>query len=105
MIVREWRAVASKANAETYIRYFDQKVVPALNTLDGSRGAWLMHRDDDGDVELVALTLWQSRDSIRAFAGPDIGRAHVEPEAQAVLARFDDFVTHYELDLRIDRPA
>ncbi len=105
MIVREWRAVATKPNAELYVRYFEQKVVPSLNKLDGSRGAWLMRRESDGGIELVALTLWQSRESIKAFAGPDIGRAHVEPEAQAVLTRFDDFAIHYELDLRIERPA
>jgi heme-degrading monooxygenase HmoA len=105
MIVREWRAVATKPNAELYSRYFDQKVVPSLNNLNGSRGAWLMHRETDRGVELVALTLWQSRDSIKAFAGADIGKAHVEPEAQAVLVQFDDFANHYELDLRIEHPA
>lgn len=97
MIVRRWRAVATKANAEIYIRYFKQKVVPTLSKLDGSRGAWVMHRDTEGDVELVVLTLWESRDSIKAFAGADIGRAHVEPEARAVLAKFDDFADHYEV--------
>ena len=36
-------------------------------------------------------------DAIRRFAGEDAERAVVEPEAQAVLAEYDDFVRHYEV--------
>ena len=43
------------------------------------------------------LTLWESLDSIAAFAGNDIATAIVEPEARAVLADFDDFAGHYEV--------
>jgi heme-degrading monooxygenase HmoA len=105
MIVREWRALATKPNAEAYIHFFGQTVVPILKTVAGNRGAWLMHRDVADGVELVALTLWESHDAIRAFGGADITRARVEPEAQALFIRFDDTVSLYELDLRIDRPA
>ena len=105
MIVREWRALASKADAPAYITFFGETVVPILETVAGNRGAWLMHRDVAEGVELVALTLWESRDAIRAFGGSDITRARVEPEAQALFIRFDDTVSLYELDLRIERPA
>jgi heme-degrading monooxygenase HmoA len=105
MIVREWRALATKANAQAYIHFFGQTVVPILKTVEGNRGAWLMHRDVEAGVEIVALTLWESRDAIRAFGGADITRARVEPEAQALFIRFDDTVSLYEADLRIERPA
>jgi heme-degrading monooxygenase HmoA len=105
MIVREWRALASTANAPAYIRFFGETVVPILRTVPGNRGAWLMHREGTDGVELVALTLWESCEAIRAFGGDDITRARVEPEAQALFIRFDDTVSLYELDLRIDRPA
>jgi hypothetical protein len=64
-----------------------------------------MHRDVEEGVEVVALTLWESRDAIQAFGGADITRARVEPEAQALFIRFDDTVSLYEADLRIERPA
>ena len=57
MIVREWRALATKANAQTYIHFFGQTVVPILKSVTGNRGAWLIHRDLDEGVEVVALTL------------------------------------------------
>ena len=40
---------------------------------------------------------WESLDAIRAFAGEDIDLAVVEPEARAVLSRFDSRVRHVEL--------
>jgi heme-degrading monooxygenase HmoA len=97
MIARTWRGRATAANAPAYVKHFTETVVPQLEALPGHRGAWLMQRDRDGEVELVATTLWESRAAIEAFAGHDIGRAHVEPQARAVLSSFDDFAEHYEV--------
>ena len=97
MIARTWRGRATAANASVYVRHFTETVVPQLKALPGHCGAWLMQRPLDGEVELVALTLWESRAAIEAFAGEDISRAHVEPQARAVLASFDDFADHYEV--------
>ena len=105
MIVREWRALATRDNAQAYIKFFGQTVVPILKTVDGNRGARLMHREVEDGVELVAMTLWESPDAIRAFSGNDPTKARVEPEARALFIRFDDTVLLYELDLRIDFPA
>src|SRR6478735_4443811 len=90
MIARTWRGRATAANAPAYVKHFTETVIPQLKALPGHRGAYLLQRELDGEVDLVALTLWESRASIEAFAGQDIGRAHVEPQARAVLASFDD---------------
>jgi len=44
-----------------------------------------------------AQTLNGYQASIRAFAGEHVERAVVEPEAAAVLTRFDQEVRHYEV--------
>jgi len=43
------------------------------------------------------MTKWDSMAAIEAFAGPDPEKALVEPEARAVLASFDEVVTHHEI--------
>jgi hypothetical protein len=48
-------------------------------------------------VEFLALTLWDSIETIKGFAGPNPGMAMVEPEARAVLSAFDDFARHYDV--------
>ena len=98
MIARIWRGrAATAANADAYSRHVTKTVFPSLTELAGHRGAWLLRREVDGRTEFLALTLWESRQAIEAFAGRDIGKAVVEPEARAVLAEFDDFASHYEV--------
>ena len=97
MIMRTWRGQAVGTNADAYARHFSHTVSVSLKTMSGHRGAWLLRREADGQTEFLALTLWQTRQAIEAFAGRDIDKAIVEPEAQAVLSSFDDFARHYEV--------
>jgi hypothetical protein len=101
MIARLWRGrCKGTANADSYARHVTGTVFPSLKGMDGHRGAWLLRREVDGSTEFIALTLWQSRQSIEAFTGPDISKSVVEPEARAVLSAFDDFATHYDVAFR-----
>jgi heme-degrading monooxygenase HmoA len=97
MIVRIWRGQATIENADAYYRHVTGTVFPALAGIRGHRGAYLLRRETDGRVEFLALTLWESMEAVRQFAGEDIENAVVEPEARAVLAEFDTFARHYEV--------
>jgi heme-degrading monooxygenase HmoA len=97
MIVRMWRGQAVAANADAYEHFVTTKVFAALPAIEGHRGAYLLKRAIGGEVEFIAVTLWDSLDAIRRFAGDAIDRAVVEPEARAVLSSFDDVVRHFEL--------
>src|SRR5437879_5083411 len=97
MIARLWRGQANSGNADAYARHFSHTVTTSLKTMAGHRGAWLLRRETDGHTEFLAMTLWESRQAIQAFTGPDIDKAIVEPEARAVLSDFDDFARHYEV--------
>lgn len=97
MIARTWRGRASTANAPAYAGHFTKNVAPELKRLPGNRGAWLLQRSTGTETEFAAITLWDSREAIRTFAGEDIAKAHVEPRARAVLSSFDEFADHYEV--------
>jgi heme-degrading monooxygenase HmoA len=97
MIARIWRGEATVADAPAYVSHATETVFPSLKAMAGHRGAWLLQREVGGRTEFLAVTLWQSRQAIEAFTGPDIDKAVVEPEARAVLANFDDFARHYEV--------
>jgi heme-degrading monooxygenase HmoA len=71
--------------------------VPELRQVPGFVGADLSQRALGNKVEYLVLTKWHSMDSIRGFAGSDIGKAVVEPGAVAALVDFDDRVSHYEV--------
>lgn len=97
MIARTWRGRAAAAKASDYHRHFTREVVPNLKRIAGHKGAYLLRREVDGEVEFLAVTLWDSIETIRKFSGPDPQVAHVEPEGRAALSDFDEFACHYEM--------
>ena len=99
MIVRRWRATAEVGKACLYRDHLERSVLPQLRALPGFLGVTLMQAARGGEVELVVESRWQSMEAVHAFAGPAPDQAVVEPAARAVLAGFDDFVTHYDVVL------
>jgi mannose-6-phosphate isomerase-like protein (cupin superfamily) len=98
MIARRWTARAKGSDqADAYVAHFERRVRPQLGSTDGFLGATLERIQHDDEVEIVVVTRWESMDAIRAFAGEDADLAVVEPEARAVLSRFDSRVRHVEL--------
>jgi heme-degrading monooxygenase HmoA len=97
MIARTWRGTATAAKADAYYRHFTTAVAPHLKEIEGHRGAYLLQRDIDGQVEFVAVTMWDSIQTIKKFAGPKPEIAIVEREGRAALSAFDNFATHYEV--------
>jgi heme-degrading monooxygenase HmoA len=96
-IARLWSGRADPANAEAYPRHFRENVLPALDEVPGFLGALLMRREVEGAIEYTVLTRWVSMDSIRRFAGDDVEKAVVEPEAVAALISYDKTVRHCEI--------
>lgn len=97
MIVRTWcgRALARKAG--DYYHHFTTEVVRNLNASPGNKGAYLLQRDLNGEVEFLAVTLWDSIETIKQFSGDDPDVAHIEPEGRAALAVFDEFARNYRV--------
>ena len=97
MIVRQWRAWASYANADQYEQHFREQVLPHLKESDGFVRAHVLRRDNYGVIEIVVQTWFESLDAIRAFAGEQFSRAVVAPEAKEMLTRYDERCVHFEL--------
>jgi uncharacterized protein len=102
MVLRMWKARSTVENEHEYVEHATRKVFPALRSIEGHRGAYLLRRAVDGAIEFVVLTLWESMAAVRRFAGVKPEKAVVEPEAQAVLTAFDESVTHFEVVHRSD---
>lgn len=97
MIARTWRGETIPANADRYLQFFNKKVFPSLKAIAGHRGAYVLRRDAGSIVEFMVVTLWDSMQAIREFAGQNPEAAVVEPEARAILSDFDAHVRHFEV--------
>lgn len=97
MIARIWRGRTTAGKAGAYHRHFTMEVVQNPGRLSGCKGAYLRRRAVDGGVEFLAVTLWDSIETIKAFAGVDPEAAHIEPEGRAALSDFHAFARNCEI--------
>ena len=102
MIARMWRGFAIPERADDYIKHLQQSVVPELCQINGFRGIYLLRRESSDDVEFVVLTLWDSMDAIRKFAGENPKVAVVAPTAQVLFREYYVEVKHFEIVLNLE---
>jgi heme-degrading monooxygenase HmoA len=94
-IARQWSARTTAELAPAYAEYLKAHVIPQLRAIDGYRGATLLQRAADGQVEVQVVTWWASLDAIRAFSGSDEEAAVVTDRAAALLGDFDARARHF----------
>ena len=97
MIARMWRGSAIPEKANDYEEHLQRSVLPELHRIDGFRGVYLLRQDLPDEVEFVVLTLWESMEAIRKFAGENPEAAVVAPAAQILFREYDLMVKHYEI--------
>jgi heme-degrading monooxygenase HmoA len=97
MIARTWHGVVPESKADAYDGYLRRTGVPDLQATPGNRGVYVLRRVQEGEAHFLLISLWESLDAIRAFAGDDIERARYYPEDEAFLVELEPHVTHYEV--------
>lgn len=95
MICRYWRGWAVEEKAGAFEDLLRKKVLPDIK-VKGYRGAYVMHREMAGTVEIATLTLWDSIEAVKEFAGENYQTAVVSAETRALLTNFDKVCVHYE---------
>jgi heme-degrading monooxygenase HmoA len=97
MIARMWRGAVRRDDADAYADYIANTGMIEYRSTPGNRGAWMLRRDDGDRAEIITFSLWDSRESIKAFAGDNIDQAVFYPEDARYLVEGDPTVRHYEV--------
>jgi antibiotic biosynthesis monooxygenase (ABM) superfamily enzyme len=105
MICRLWRGWTAPENAGAYERIVRREVIPGIEArcIPGFRHIDLMRRDLGSEVEFQTLMWFDSLDAIKAFMGENYAVSHVPAAARAVLSRFDERASHFEVLDRRDQ--
>ncbi len=98
-VMRRWTARTAKAQLPKYLEHFSKNVLPELRRVHGYLGAIVFLRRLEREIEIVVETNWDSLESVRNFAGPDLEAAVVAPVAAALLTGFDRRALHSEIVL------
>jgi heme-degrading monooxygenase HmoA len=97
MIARIWKGVVRREDGDVYADYIRDTGFREYAETAGNRGAWMLRSDRGQRTEFITFSLWESVQSIRAFAGEDIEAAVYYPEDERYLVDRDATVSHYEV--------
>jgi hypothetical protein len=107
MILRIWRGWTTPQNADRYEELIRATIFRGIlaRNIAGLEVLELFRRQMEAEAEFMTLMRLASWDAVKAFAGPNWEVSVVPAAARAVLARFDEKATHYELRVGQGAPA
>ncbi len=105
MIARSWAGATRAEDGDAYLEYLHRTGLAEYRTTPGNRGVLALRRVAGDRAEFLLLTLWDSEEAIRRFAGDDIARAVFYPEDERYLVARDERVRHYEVVFRSEDGA
>lgn len=97
MIARAWHGITPTAKADEYLHLMRTVAVHDYQAIPGNRGVYVMRRVEGEIAHFLLLTLWDSADAIRQFAGEDMERAKYYDFDPDYLLELESTVTHYEV--------
>lgn len=102
MIARIWRGRTSAGKADAYHRYLEATGLQEYRSTEGNRGVFVFRRIEDDVAEFLLVSLWDSLQAVKNFAGQDHERAVYYPEDDEYLLEREHTVSHYEV---LDAPS
>lgn len=99
MIARTWHGAVNGADADSYYQYLLETGLADYRRTPGNRGVSVLRRQDGDVVHFLLITLWDSMEAIRSFAGDDVERARYYAEDERYLLELEPTVTHYDVAL------
>ena len=97
MIARIWHGVTAAAKSDEYLDYLNQTGVPDYRATEGNRGVYVLRRIEGEWAHFLTVSLWESIDEIKGFAGSDPEKARYYPKDEEYLLDFEPTVVHYEV--------
>lgn len=96
MITRLWRGWTAPGDADAYEGFLLGELFPSMRSIPGFLGADVLRRAEGDEVAFVTLTRFESLEAIRAFAGDEYDTPVIEPQAKALLSRYDERALHFD---------
>jgi heme-degrading monooxygenase HmoA len=97
MIMRVWRGITPKGQADAYLEHLQQTALPALAEQKGQRGTWVLRRVQGEQCEFQVLSLWASKKDLRAFTGDKPEQSVYYDEDDKYLLAMEPLVRLYDV--------
>ena len=97
MIIRLWHGRTAKETYEEYTQFMMERAAPDYASIDGNLGCYFLRRLDADAAHFLLVTLWESIEAVKAFAGPDPQIAKYYPEDDELLLEKEPTSQLYEV--------
>jgi len=97
VIARIWKGAVRADDADAYLEYLETTGFAEYRGTPGNRGLFALRRIVGDRCEYLLLTLWDSMDAVKGFAGEDVETAVFYPEDDRFLVDRDLTSSHYDV--------
>jgi heme-degrading monooxygenase HmoA len=97
MIARIWHGAVPLEKAEQYLTLMRTVAIPDYERIPGNKLALVLRRIEGDVAHFMTFTLWESIESIKAFAGEDISRAKYYDFDASFLSELEPAALHFEV--------
>ena len=82
MIVRTWHGRTALADGDNYETFMTDRAAPDYGSVAGLLNVYFTRRDEGDVSHFLLITVWDSIDSVKTFAGenPDIAKYYPEDD-------------------------
>jgi heme-degrading monooxygenase HmoA len=97
MIARIWRGITPAERADDYVASLEGNLLRDCASTPGNRGISVLRRAQGEQCEIVLISLWDSLEAMRAYAGQNPERSVYYPEDEAYLLELEPLVRLYDV--------
>lgn len=103
-IARVWRGRTLASKADSYEAYLNASGIPGIRATPGNLGVTVLRRTENGRTEFLVISVWESIEAVKRFAGKDYQKTVILPRDREYLLEIEPNVLHYEVIRDVRRP-
>ena len=97
MIARIWQGVVPKSKSDEFLKNQRENGIGDYKKTEGNKAVYILSRDEGDKILYQFLTLWDSIESIKKFAGDDYEKARYYPDDKNYLLELEEKVQHFKV--------
>ena len=96
-IMRQWHGEVALEKADEYEKFMVERAAPDYSSLPGLLHLFFTRKDELEISHFLLVTIWDSVESVKKFAGEDVEIAKYYPEDDAFLLSKEKYTIMYDI--------
>ena len=96
-IMRLWHGEVAIEKADEYEKFMIKRAAPDYGSIDGLIKLYFQRKNEENTAHFLLVTLWDSIESVKKFAGDNPEIAKYYPEDDYYLLEKEEYVSMYEV--------